>query len=480
MNWKLNSLNYEDVLSRALLYHAAGKVTQSLGLLYEAHLPGAAVGSLCRILHRNDPKSEHGVDAEVIGFRDKRVMLMPFEDVSGVNNDSLVVLRNRASTVSVGDALLGRVLDGRGHPIDGKGPLFSSSSKRFEERSLYHPPTHPLEREMITHPLDLGIRAVNGLITCGKGQRVGIMAGSGVGKSVLLGMMAQNTAADVNVIALIGERGREVREFIERDLGAEGLKRTVVVVSTSDKSPLLRMRGAFLATTIAEYFRDQGKDVLFLMDSATRFCMAQREIGLSLGEPPASKGYTPSVFAMLPKLLERAGMAPGRGSITGLYSVLVEGDDLDDPIADSIRAILDGHIVLSRRFAHRNHFPAIDVLQSTSRVMRSIVSPDQMEWAGQIREWLALYAQAEDLINIGAYVRGSNPKIDQAAAMNEKILSFLRQGASERSSYSAALQEMSAIVRSGEAFLASLQGSPASSQGRSSSGTPPRQNIQSS
>lgn len=460
LHWNLSKDEYDDRLHRALLYHEAGKVTKSLGMIYEAHLPGAAVGSLCRILSTDDPRSKVGVDAEVIGFRDKRVMLMPFDDPRGVNNDSLVVLKQRSSTISVGDALLGRVIDGKGDPIDGKGPLVApgkSAAKRFEERSLYQLPAHPLERETITEPLDLGVRAINGLLTCGKGQRVGIMAGSGVGKSVLLGMMARNTNAHVNVIALIGERGREVREFIERDLGPEGLKRSVVVVSTSDKSPLLRMRGAFLATTIAEYFRDQGKDVLLMMDSVTRFCMAQREIGLSMGEPPASKGYTPSVFSTLPKLLERAGMAPHKGSITGIYTVLVEGDDMDDPVADSARSILDGHIVLSRKIAQRNHFPAIDVLSSASRVMRSVISKEHVGWAGQIREWMALYAQAEDLINIGAYVRGANPKVDQAVAVIDRINAFLRQDVTERSNFSDAVGIMHSIVRSAEAFAAANQ-----------------------
>jgi flagellum-specific ATP synthase len=320
---------------------------------------------------------------------------------------------------------------------------------------------------VITEPLDLGVRAINGLLTAGKGQRVGIMAGSGVGKSVLLGMMARNTNAHVNVIALIGERGREVREFIERDLGPEGLKRSVVIVSTSDKSPLLRMRGAFLATTIAEYFRDQGKDVLFLMDSVTRFCMAQREIGLSMGEPPASKGYTPSVFSTLPKLLERAGMAPRKGSITGIYTVLVEGDDMDDPVADTARSILDGHIVLSRKIAQRNHFPAIDVLQSASRVMRSVITREHVSWAAQIREWMALHAQAEDLINIGAYVKGANPKLDQAVAVIDRINAFLRQDVTERASFSEVTGIMHSIVRSAEAFSASMQSGQPGGQGGS-------------
>lgn len=454
MTWKIDSRFYEDRLSQGLLYQGAGKVTKSIGLLFEAHLPGAAIGSLCEIFISGDRHSGASIDAEVIGFKDKSVLLMPFEEVHGVNKDSLILLKKKSSTVTVGDFLLGRVLDGAGNFLDGRGPI-DFGNLRTEDRTLYHKPSHPLERQMITAPLDLGVRSINGLLTCGKGQRMGIMAGSGVGKSVLLGMMARNTSADVNVIALIGERGREVREFIERDLGPEGLKRSVVVVSTSDKSPLLRMRGAFLATTVAEYFRDQGKDVLLLMDSVTRFCMAQREIGLSLGEPPASKGYTPSVFSTIPKLLERAGMAPKQGSITGIYTVLVEGDDMDDPIADSARAILDGHIVLSRKIAERNRFPAVDVLQSTSRVMRSVVDSNHLQWAGQIRDWMAAYSQAEDLINIGAYVRGANSRIDQAVVVIDKINDFLSQKIDERSTLADTQALMHSIVRQAEAFLSS-------------------------
>lgn len=442
-------------LSACHPYIEAGKIKKSRGLVYEAHLPGAAVGSMCRILSGRDLRSDEGVDAEVIGFNDKRAFLMPYADAHGASNDSLVVLRKKSSSVPVSSSLLGRVIDGLGNPLDGKGPLFTLETETLE-RPLYHAPTHPLQREVITEPLDLGVRAINGLLTVGKGQRMGIMAGSGVGKSVLLGMMARHTAADVNVIALIGERGREVREFIERDLGPEGLKRSVIVVSTSDKSPLLRMRGAFMATTIAEFFRDQGKDVLFLMDSVTRFCMAQREIGLSMGEPPAQKGYTPSVFSTLPKLLERAGMAPGKGSITGLYTVLADSDDMDDPIVDCARSILDEHIILSRKVAQKNHFPAIDVLASASRVMRSVISPEQIAWAGQVREWMASYQQAEDLINIGAYVRGSNLKIDQSIVVNEKINAFLRQGIDEHCAFDETVAQLHSIIRSGEAYQASL------------------------
>lgn len=449
---------YLDRLKQALIYYEAGKVTKSLGLIYEAHLPGAAVGSICRIMNSED----RGIDAEVIGFKDKRILLMPFEDSQGVNNDSLVVLKKKTSSLSVGDALLGRVIDGLGQPIDGKGPI-GTKNDWLEERTLYQRPAHPLQRELITKPLDLGIRSIDGLLTAGKGQRVGIMAGSGVGKSVLLGMMARHTKADINVIALIGERGREVREFIERDLGPEALKRSVVVVSTSDKSPLLRMRGAFLAMTVAEYFRDQGKDVLMLMDSVTRFSMAQREIGLAMGEPPASKGYTPSVFSTLPKLLERAGMAPVKGSITGLFTVLVEGDDMDDPIADAVRSILDGHIVLSRKIAQRNHYPAVDVLASASRVMRAVASSDQLKWSALIREWLAAYQQAEDLINIGAYVKGSNVKIDQAIFAMDRIHQFLRQGMEEGATRDETLAQMHSIVRAVEAMTTSMQQAPSKS-----------------
>ncbi len=459
MIWKIEKHRIDEKLSQSLLYTEAGKITKSIGLVFEAHLPGAGVGSICQILPSGDREQGlnlNNVEAEVVGFRDKRVLLMPFEEVHGVNKDSLVILKKKVSTITVGSGLLGRVLDGQGNPIDGKGPIVFGNA-HFEERGLYQRPSHPLEREVVAKPLDLGVRCINGLLTCGQGQRMGIMAGSGVGKSVLLGMMARRTQADVNVIALIGERGREVREFIERDLGPEGLKRSVVIVSTSDKSPLLRMRGAFLGTAIAEYFRDQGKKVLLLMDSVTRFCMAQREIGLSMGEPPASKGYTPSVFATIPKLLERAGTSPGKGSITGLYTVLVEGDDMDDPIADSVRSILDGHIVLSRKIAQRNHFPAIDVMQSTSRVMRGIIDPNHLSWASQIKEWMATYAQIEELINIGAYVRGSNPRIDQAVAVHERILEFLRQNVEESSDMQDTLSRMHSIIRAGEALAGNGQ-----------------------
>lgn len=442
---ELKRFRIEEKLDRSLLYHEAGKVTKSLGMIFEAHLPGASVGSVCEIQSQDGRQ----IQAEVIGFRDKKVVLMPFDESSGINNDSLVVLKKKNSMVRVGNDLLGRVLDAQGEPMDGRGPV---DPRELQEASLYGRPSHPLEREMIREPLDLGIRAINGLLSIGQGQRIGIMAGSGVGKSVLLGMMARNTSADVNVIALIGERGREVREFIERDLGEEGLRRSVVVVATSDQSPLLRMRGAYLACTIAEYFRDQGKNVLLMMDSVTRFCMAQREIGLSMGEPPASKGYTPSVFSTLPKLLERAGTSPNGASITGVYSVLVDGDDMDEPIADAARSILDGHIVLSRKIAARNQFPAIDVLASASRVMNAVTSPEHRQFAGQIKEWLALYNQAEDLINIGAYSKGASPKIDQAIHVIDRLNGFLRQTIEERTNFQDAVAQMQSICLSAEAF----------------------------
>ncbi len=456
---------YLDRISTHVPYRVAGKVVKSIGMIFEAILPGASVGSVCRILTtengaatplRLDENSHHlpGVDAEVIGFREKRVVLMPFGDARGVSTDSVVILKRTSPLIQVGNALLGRVLDATGEPIDGKGPIAWGDDESACFRSLYDSPSHPLERTVIAEPLDLGVRALNGLLTIGRGQRVGIMAGSGVGKSVLLGMMARQTKADINVIALIGERGREVREFIERDLGEEGLARSVVIVATSDKSPLLRMRGAVLAAAVAEFFRDQSKDVLLLMDSVTRFCMAQREIGLSLGEPPATKGYPPSVFSMLPKLLERAGTGVNGGSITGLFTVLVEGDDMDDPIADAARSILDGHIVLSRKIAQKNHFPAIDVLASASRVFRAVTTEAQQDNAGKIKEWMALYNQAEDLINIGAYAKGSNPKIDQAIASIDRINLFLRQRVDETGSFDESVALLQAIVRVGETATA--------------------------
>ena len=352
--------------------------------------------------------------------------------------------RGREASVPVGRGLLGRIIDPLGRALDGKGPVVPE-----DYYPLYAEPVSPMERKEIEEPLDVGVRAINGLLTCGKGQRVGIMAGSGVGKSMLLGMIARHTEADVNVIALIGERGREVKEFVKRDLGEEGLERSVLVVATSDKSPLIRMRGAFVATAIAEYFRDQGREVILMMDSLTRFAMAQREIGLSIGEPPTTKGYTPSVFALLPKLLERAGTTPDRGSITGFYTVLVEGDDMNEPIADALRAILDGHIVLSRDLAAEGHYPAVDVLASLSRLMINVVDEEHMRYAQKLIDLLATYKRSEDLVNIGAYNRGSNPKLDYALEKMDRIRSYLRQDYRERVPLERSVQELKEIFADG-------------------------------
>jgi len=415
----------------------SGKVTKIVGLVVEGYCPASTVGTLCEMVPLNGGEP---VPAEVVGFRDGRALLMPLGELRGLGPGSLIrVLRDSAS-LAVGPELLGRVIDAMGQPID-NGP---SPSPQIE-MPLYALPVGPMARKNIGQPLDLGIRAINGLLTCGEGQRMGIMAGSGVGKSVLLGMIAKNTRADINVIALIGERGREVREFIERDLGEEGLARSVLVVVTSDQSPLLRMRGAFVATTIAEYFCKRGKNVLLMMDSVTRFAMAMREVGLAIGEPPTTKGYTPSVFATLPKLLERAGSFKGAGSITGLYTVLVEGDDMNEPVADAVRSILDGHIVLSRKLAAANHYPCIDILNSASRVMRDIVSEDHHKYSGRIREVLATYQEAEDLINIGAYSSGSNPDIDYSLTKIDEVKRFLHQGMNEAVDFPSTLQQMSEL-----------------------------------
>ncbi len=402
-----------------------GKVTKIVGLVIEGHCPNSSIGSLCRI---SSLDQSFKIFAEVVGFRDSVALLMPLSDIRGLGQGSRIRVVKDSATIKVGENLLGRVIDAMQVPQDGSPPPLLT-----EEMNLYADPPGPMERKNITEPLDLGIRAIDGLLTCGMGQRMGIMAGSGIGKSVLLGMMAKYAHADINVIALIGERGREVREFIERDLGKEGLARSIIVVVTSDQSPLLRMRGAFVATTIAEYFCRQGKNVLLMMDSVTRFAMAMREIGLAVGEPPTTKGYTPTVFATLPRLLERAGRFRNQGSITGLYTVLVEGDDLTEPVADSVRSILDGHIVLSRDIAAKNHYPAIDILNSASRVMRDIVTPRHLELAGKARNILAAYADAEDLINIGAYADGSNPQIDFAISKIEAINTFLQQRFDESS-----------------------------------------------
>jgi flagellum-specific ATP synthase len=418
----------------------SGRVTDVIGLVVEATGPGAPVGSVCTIGGSRDEPGAPTIPAEVVGFRAGRVLLAPLGDLAGVAPGSRVTLVRERPLVRVGDAMLGRILDGLGAPLDRGGPLDCRA-----EYPLYGQRMNPLDRTPIREPLDLGIRAINALLTCGRGQRLGIFAGSGVGKSALLGMMARYTRAEVNVIALVGERGREVREFIERDLG-DAIGHSIVVVATSDQPPLVRIRGAFLASAIAEYFRDQGKDVLLMMDSLTRVAMAQREVGLSVGEPPAARGYTPSVFALLPKLLERAGTGR-QGSITGLYTVLVEGDDMNEPIADTARSLLDGHVVLSRKLASDNHYPAIDVLASVSRVMLDITGPTQQTHAGKVRSWLSTYREAEDLIQIGAYTRGASPTIDEAINRLPAITQFLRQALGEPASLADAERALEAVVR---------------------------------
>ena len=397
-----------------------GQVTRVVGLLIESTGPAASVGEIC------DVRGSHGslLPIEVVGFRDGRLLSVPLGETAGIRPGDRIVTRGGALTVPVGDELLGRVIDGLGHPIDGLGPLTTHRTAPLRADAL-----NPMDRESISKPIGTGVRAIDALMTCGRGQRIGVFGGSGVGKSTLLGMMARGTEADIVVLGLIGERGREVRSFLEHDLGPQGLKRSVVVVSTSDSPPLARQRAAYAATAIAESFRDAGKHVLLMMDSVTRFAMAQREIGLAAGEPPTAKGYPPSVFAKLPGLLERAGALRNRGSITAFYTVLVEGDDHNEPVADAVRAILDGHIVLSRDLAARNHYPAIDVLPSISRTMPAVTTVEHKAKAGQVREWLSTIRDNEDLVSVGAYVAGSNPRIDNALAHREPLERFLCQPA---------------------------------------------------
>jgi flagellum-specific ATP synthase len=402
-----------------------GAVKRAVGLVVESLGPPVSVGELCEIIGTG--RNCTGIPAEVVGFKDNYVISMPLYKVHGVKLGDKVICRRKKASIPVSPSLLGRVVNALGEPIDDKGSIDA-----LEEYPIQPSETNPLERKNIEETLGTGIRAIDGMLTCGKGQRIGIFGGSGVGKSTLLGMMARYTSADVNVIGLVGERGREVRGFIEKDLGEEGLKRSVVVVSTSDQPPLLRIRAALVATTVAEYFRSLGKDVLLVMDSITRFAMAQREVGLAAGEPPSSKGYTPSVFALLPRLLERAGNFMSGGSITGFYTVLVEGDDMTEPVADAVRSLLDGHIVLSRELAWRNHYPSIDILASVSRLMPDLVPESYLQKTGKIREWLSTYNKAEDMLNIGAYAKGSNPKIDLALKKIDSVSSFLIQHSNDQ------------------------------------------------
>ena len=403
-------------------FESRGRVVQVVGLVIESEGPLAAVGEVCTI---ESARKDGTTLAEVVGFRNHHLLLMPLGEVHGIHPGSEVVALGHPLQASVSEALMGRVIDGLGRPLDGRGPLPEGGKV-----GLHLPPPHPLRRQRIRQVFQTGIKALDTFVPCGRGQRLGIFAGSGVGKSTLLGMIASHAEADVNVIALVGERGREVREFLEKDLDEKGRRKSIVVVATSDQPALARLKGAFLATAIAEYFRDTGRNVLLMMDSVTRFAMAQREIGLAVGEPPATRGYTPSVFSLLPQLLERAGTGE-KGSITGLFTVLVEADDMNDPIADSVRSILDGHIVLSRDLASQNHYPAIEVLDSVSRLVRDLLSPGQLELAGRAREALAVYRRNQDLINIGAYPAGSNPEIDRAIRLREPLNQFLRQAVGE-------------------------------------------------
>lgn len=424
---------YMDLTSRVNTFALTGMVTQVVGLTIGAKLPSVEVGEVCRLYNL---KGTDFVLSEVVGFKDENVLLMPLGDIKGIGPGSKVIPEGQTLQVPVGYELLGRVLDSLCQPIDGLDfPICTDMI------SIENPPPNPLSRKRITEQLSLGVKSIDGFTTVGVGQRIGIFAGSGVGKSTLLGMIARNSDADVNVIALIGERGREVREFIERDLGEEGLKRSVVIVATSDQPALLRLKGALAATAIAEFFRDKGANTLLMMDSLTRFAMANREVGLATGEPPVSRGYTPSVFSALPKLLERSGNS-NTGSITGLYTVLVDGDDMNEPIADAVRGILDGHIILSRDLADKNHFPAVDVLKSISRLMTEITDKQHLDAAGYIRNLMAVYRQAQDLIEIGAYKPGSNPKIDEAIDKIESINNMLKQGIFDHASMNDTIKSM--------------------------------------
>jgi len=420
-------------LERAEPLRRTGRVSRVTGLVIESMGPSAVVGEICKV---HPSGGSPPVDAEVVGFRGNQMLLMPLDEVDGIGPGCRVEATGRPLTVAVGDGLLGRVLDGLGRPVDGRGPL---PCREF--RSVYADAPSPMGRRRIADPLPTGVRAIDSFLTFGRGQRVGIFSGSGVGKSVLVGQIARASEADVNVVGLIGERGREVREFLDKNLGEEGLRRSVVVAATSNELALRRIKGAFVATAIAEHFRDQGLNVLLFIDSVTRFAYAQRELGLSVGEPPATRGYTPSVFAVLPRLMERAGTAR-RGSITGIYTVLVEGDDLDEPVSDATRSILDGHVVLSRELSTRGHYPAIDILQSLSRVMPDVATPEHTQAAGALRRLYAAYRASEDLIHLGAYQQGSNSEIDLAISRIADIDAFLRQPFDERADFQDTLRRL--------------------------------------
>lgn len=434
INWE----KYNIALDRCQPMRLAGRVTKVVGLTAEGQGLGLDVGSQCAIQTIGDTV----IPAEVVGFREDKALLMPYGSTRGIRPGSRITLTRTSPRAAVGEAFIGRVVDGLGRPLDGQGDIAADT-----EYPLYGQPINPLERSPIKEIMDVGIGAVNTMITIGMGQRIAIMSGSGVGKSILMGMMAKYTAADVVVMGLIGERGREVLDFVKSNLGKKGMKKAVVVGATSDSPPLVKMRGAYLATTLAEYFRDRGRNVLLIMDSITRFAMASREVGLSAGEPPTTKGYTPSFFSQIPVLLERAGNVSGKGSITGIYTVLVEADDMNDPVGDTIRSIVDGHIVLSRNLANRNHYPAISVLESVSRVMRDVVTEAHVQLRGQAVDIMATYADAEDMISIGAYGKGTDPRIDRAIDLMPKINGLLRQDISEKKPYAESLKALEAVFK---------------------------------
>lgn len=436
---------YEDLLTRFEPIKYNGIVKKVIGVTVEGTGPQADMGELCRI-HILDKKTgqERILDAEVVGFKEDSIILMPYGNVNGISPGCPITGTGRAMEVPVGNSLLGRIINGKCEPIDEKGSIVPEA-----HYSIFRSSPSPLKRERIKKKISVGIKAIDGLLTAGEGQRVGIFSGSGIGKSTLLGMIARYTEADVNVIALIGERGREVRDFLEKDLGEEGLRKSVVVVATSDEAPILRIRGAFIATSIAEYFRDQGLKVMLLMDSITRFARAQREMGLSIGEPPSTRGFPPSVFSILPVLLERTGTSE-KGSITAFYTILVEADDMNEPISDNVRGILDGHIVLSRDLASINHYPSIDILNSISRLMVEVVDKAHMENALKIKEILATYREAYDLINIGAYAKGSNPKVDYAIKIIDRVNQFLKQDILAKFTFDETLDLLSLIFKDDE------------------------------
>lgn len=450
---------YKEALHLVSTVQTHGKVTQVVGLLIESEGPAVKVGEICNIYSKGSPVP---TKAEVVGFKRNKVLLMPLGEMSGIAPGCEVQATGKPLMVKVGECLRGRVLGGLGQPIDGLGPIDT-----MDEVPIYRDPPNPITRPRINRTLSLGVRAIDGLLTFGRGQRVGIFAGSGVGKSTVLSMIARYTQADINVLALIGERGRELRDFLERDLGEEGMKRSVVVVATSDQPALVRLKGAYVGTAIAEYFRDQGYDVLLMMDSVTRFAMAQREVGLAVGEPPATKGYTPSCFALLPKLMERSGTS-AKGTITGIYTVLVEGDDMNEPIADTTRGILDGHIELNRKIAARNHYPAISIPTSVSRLFTEVANKDHKAAAGKLREVLSIYQKNEDLINIGAYQRGSSAKVDWAIERIDEVNNFLKQGIFEEAPFDETVQRLVSMF--GEPAPMEEAPPPEEPQGQSQSG----------